>query len=442
MKSINATRQTLILALFVMTPFLVTPITYELFEFPKMMFVYIITIALGGLSLTGFILAPDFEFSKISRALKQSTERKVGFGVLLFVGANLLSGLSSIYPHTVWWGYYSRFSGGLFSIFCYAIIFFILKSLGKERLQNILKTLVWVGGLVSIYGIAQHFGLERDRWVQDVTARVFSSFGQPNWLAAFLVLVLPLNLSFLIQEKLLAKRATWYFLAIINFAALWFTFSLSGIIAFAVCFLLFVFFLERNLRKQNWLWLALFAVSCLLTTILQPGLAQGRFEDVVKTITKRVALIKPVFAAATSDYSVGDTGDIRLIVWQGILKEVVSSPHNFIIGTGPETVAYTFLPFRPAAMNQTSEGSFLYNKAHNYFLDLLSNTGIIGLGIYLLLNFYAVVVTFKKRADPLLLALGIALVGNSITNFFGWPTVVSTLVFFLYLAVIDNYQYD
>lgn len=365
----------------------------------------------------------------------------VTLALVVFVATNIISALLSPYPYTAIWGYYSRFSGGLVSILCYGTIFFILRGESKTTLRTVLATVLITSGLVSIYGVAQHFGLEEGRWVQDVTARVFSSFGQPNWLAAFLVLVLPLNLYFLMAESDRRKKIILTILTVLNFSALWFTFSVSGISAFAICFLLFVVFLDKKTRAQNWPWLLLVTSLWIFVCLWQPGLARARFEDAADAISKRLSLTVTAYAAE-GNFKVGDTGDIRLILWPGVLPAALSSPKNFLLGTGPETFAYSFLPWRPAAMNNTSESGFLYNKAHNYFLDLLINTGLLGLSAYLFLNTVALVTAFKRRKNVLSLAVGSALAGNIITNFFGWPTVTTNLIFVLYLAILSGKNYD
>ena len=57
---------------------------------------------------------------------------------------------------------------------------------------------------------------------------------------------------------------------------------------------------------------------------------------------------------------------------------------NDTLGMGTETFAFAFYQFRPVGHNLTSEWDFLYNKAHNEYLNYLATTGIFGLGSYLL----------------------------------------------------------
>ena len=85
--------------------------------------------------------------------------------------------------------------------------------------------------------------------------------------------------------------------------------------------------------------------------------------------------------------------DIRKIVWQGSLDLWKAFP---LFGTGPETFGFTYYWTRPAAHNLTSEWDFLYNKAHNEYLNYLATTGMVGTIPYLVLIFTVLIVLIKK----------------------------------------------
>lgn len=107
MKSLNAIRDVLILSLLVVTPFLVTTFTYELFEFPKMMFVYTVTILLIALSFTQWIVNSKklgFKYlAAAGRRLVANKKLNVTTLVILFVVANAISTTFSPYLYTSLW---------------------------------------------------------------------------------------------------------------------------------------------------------------------------------------------------------------------------------------------------------------------------------------------------------------------------------------------------
>ena len=108
--------------------------------------------------------------------------------LFIFFASQLVSSLFSIDRHTSLRGYYSRFHGGLLSSLSYLLLYYALVSnLDRKRVLKSLYTLLISALLVSLYGLAEHFGIDAQYWVQDVQNRVFSTLGQPNWLAAWLV---------------------------------------------------------------------------------------------------------------------------------------------------------------------------------------------------------------------------------------------------------------
>jgi O-antigen ligase len=101
-----------------------------------------------------------------------------------------------------------------------------------------------------------------------------------------------------------------------------------------------------------------------------------------------------------------------------------------IIGTGPETFPYEFQKFRPPELNYSSEWDFVFNKPHNYYLELLTTIGAVGTLFYLLIVFKSM-----GSGDKFYVP---GLVAFYVTNVFGWPTVTTALLFWLFLAGIEQ----
>jgi len=150
-----------------------------------------------------------------------------------------------------------------------------------------------------------------------------------------------------------------------------------------------------------------------------------------------------------------ESGVIRKYVWQGAINAWNSSWKTRFIGTGTETFAFTFYKFRPVAHNLTSEWDFLYNKAHNEYLNYLATTGIFGLGSYVLFIGVFVVwfiryalggMRYAENKQSLLpvphtsLLIPISLFSGwlsiLVTNFFGFSVVIQQVFLFLFPAII------
>jgi tetratricopeptide (TPR) repeat protein len=136
-----------------------------------------------------------------------------------------------------------------------------------------------------------------------------------------------------------------------------------------------------------------------------------------------------------------ESGTIRKIVWQGAIQVWKHYP---VFGTGVETFAYSYYLYRPAAHNMTSEWDFIYNKAHNEYLNFMANTGTVGIFTYLTMVGFSIYLMSKKllrqsegedNPDFLMPSAFIAgFISILVTNFFGFSVVPIQLLFFLYPA--------
>src|SRR3989338_1174171 len=168
------------------TPLLLTKYNSELFEFNKMLFVYIVTVIVTVAWMLKSIREEKFSI------------RNTPFDIplILFFLSQVISTIYSIDPHISIWGYYGRFNGGLLSIICYLVLYgAAVTHLTKQNIQTFILAALSSGFLVALYGVAQHFGVDDHLWVQDVKNRVFSTLGQPNWLAAYMAILIPITVS-------------------------------------------------------------------------------------------------------------------------------------------------------------------------------------------------------------------------------------------------------
>jgi O-antigen ligase len=231
-------------------------------------------------------------------------------------------------------------------------------------------------------------------------------------------------------------------LPIALYAAFWFTYSRSGLLGLAVAMGTFLIFLGKENLWKNWRPLLLVGLVWLIISLL--------------TFSSKIA-----FAATPSTEGqergsppseprsvTGSTVDIRLAVWKGTLNLIKNHP---LLGTGPETFAYSFLPYRPVELNQTAEWEFLYNKAHNEYLNLAACTGLLGLTTYLLLvgkfiwwntrEFMQIKANERKCANERILRAGIfaGWMGVLVSDFFGFSVVTTSLLFWLFMALSISY---
>ena len=385
--------------LFFLTPFVFTRYNYELFEYNKMMFVYFLTVFIVGFSLIRMIHEKKFIFQKTP----------LDIPLIIFLASQILSTVFSIDPHTSIWGYYSRSNGGLLSIISYLLLYWALAGnlsllkdeARKEQILHYLKAAIFGGLVISLWGILEHFGFSfsclllthkfnDSCWVQDVQARVFASLGQPNWMAAYLGMLLFPALYFALATKQKLISGAYYLISILNYLAFTYTNSRSAAIGMLISIILFLGLagarvIKDKAQKSEKLipYISVFVVFILITLLFGSGLT-SRFKLIAQDGPVNPQSSTAAASSGTSQLESGGTESlkIRLIVWQGAIEIFKHYP---VFGSGVETFAYSYYQYRPLAHNMVSEWDFLYNKAHNEYLNYLATTGIVGLAAYLLI---------------------------------------------------------
>lgn len=437
--------------LFALVPLLFTPWNYELFEFNKMIGVYMLTIIITGAWMVKSITQKEFHVARTP----------LDIPIALFVSSQFVSSLFSMDPHVSWFGYYSRFNGGMFSIMSYVLLYYAYVSNLKDDsgIKN-LKVVLGSGAIVALYGVAERLGVDKNLWVQDVQNRVFSSLGQPNWLAAYLVALLPISLAFGLKKYL------WFGVSVLFFVVLLFTRSRSGLLGFAVADVVFWGLIFLQTKRPLISFVILHVSFVILFVFFGPSLPiPSLSRSPIIEATPSASYTAPLLETGGTE-----SGTIRKYVWQGAINAWQSSLKTYLIGTGTETFAFAFYQYRPVGHNLTSEWDFLYNKAHNEYLNYLATTGIFGLGSYLL--FIGVFIVWfikcqmsnvkdqinlkaqssKKSLDfgfdwkfdiwILEFALFAGWISILVTNFFGFSVVILQVFLFLFpaMALVGNKQ--
>jgi len=443
--------------LFFFLPIILFPKTSEIFEFNKIVFVYATVVIIVAAWITKMVLAKKIIFRRTS----------LDIPLLIFLASQILSTIFSLDPRTSIFGYYSRFHGGLLSTFSYSLLYWaFVSNMTKDNTKKILISLISSAYIVSAYAILQRIGIDKNFWDQDVQKRVFSTFGQPNWLAAWISAVIPLTWAYLISNYQFSisnfknkKFLLLLGLSILFFLTLLFTKSRSGLLGFITAFAIFWggLFLIRKGGKKLIATFALITSTLLITTFIAGSVWTPSLREV------RSEKLEMRSEDITGEGGT-ESGKIRKIIWKGALNIWRYYP---IFGSGVETYAYSYPAFRPPEHNQTSEWEYIYNKAHNEYLNFASTTGIVGLlsyitlivtAIYLLLreskidvtNFANNLRTARKRFSEnsrfisnlrdingriISLALFSGYTSILVTNFFGFSVVPTALLFFIYPAI-------
>lgn len=451
----------------------------------------------GGLfSILSYVLLYYAFVSNLKEEEEKSTSAKEGFdikrvylfigGVVVFIAGTLIS---SQIKTTVEAGIpFQMLATLVTALFSFALF---MKAAPVGFIKRSIYAIFTSAFLVILWGLPSHFGydptcllfrgtLDVACWTNDFQpkVRIFSTLGQPDWLAAYLAVLIPLIAGFFILEtKKLAAQASkfsfknskflipgvYFVFFALSYLALLYTQSRSAIIAAwliipALLIWYFWFYVKPKFEKKKLsvdfkaAAIILLAVGFItffagqpfgqLEKFTLPGIStrlMAPAKPAAKTAPKPVA---PQPAAPVTEFGGTDSGTIRKIVWQGAIDIWKNNP---IFGSGLETYAFAYYQYRPAAHNLTSEWKFLYNKAHNEYLNYLATTGTFGIITYLSIIGVFLFITFRylsqKRKNPpgndfLIVAILAGYGTILITNFFGFSVVIINIFFYIIPAFV------
>ncbi|KPL04481.1 MAG: hypothetical protein AMJ90_00620 [candidate division Zixibacteria bacterium SM23_73_2] len=246
------------------------------------------------------------------------------------------------------------------SYFCLYVL--VLETVrDSKRRKVVINALIFVTLAVCVYGILQRVGFYLFNWVPASGFRISSFYGNPNLLATHLVAVIPLLF------VLILKKLNWTGImagATLGLAlvCLIFTGTRSSWIGF-VGSLVFLFFLLRWVKtfKLNWkalLTLGIIFLIVLSIIIINWDIIAGRISQMIS------------FSGSVS---------IRIHLWEVTFDLIKSAP---ILGTGLGTFPVEFSRFKYPDFNLEVPIENILN-AHNEYLEILAEMGILGLVIFL-----------------------------------------------------------
>ncbi len=231
----------------------------------------------------------------------------------------------------------------------------------KDKFNKLAVALTLAGSLVSLYGLYQYLvGVEMDAaWLDvannpDIRARIYSVFYNPNILAEYLVMLIPISVGLFWYNKKLGKKVLFLGTSLLMSLALVLTLSRGGWLGFAFSAFVFVLLVEKRLLLSV-IPLSLLGLYFLPQTIVNRILSIGNLSD--------------------------SSNAYRLKIWS-ITGDIIRD--NKAIGIG-----FGHLPFKQTF--ETYIRTMPARHAHNTFLELTAELGLIGLLVFLIFLF----VTFK-----------------------------------------------
>lgn len=267
-------------------------------------------------------------------------------------------------------GVYGR-NNGLILLISSMVFFLISVSQKIKALEDLtLKRLSQAGWFVLAYFYIQFFGWDLIPWDQ-IYGTPVSTLGNPNFLSAFISLIILANFGNFItskgDRKSLILFLSFCLLAII---ALFLTNSQQGILLLLVgaWILLGKFFFEKGKRLiiRSWMAITVVSFAAVALGVANIGIGQRIFQE----------------------YSLA----IRREYWLAGISMFKDKP---IFGNGFDSYLYNFDANKSENFVKNYGESLTSSSAHNVYIDSLQGSGFAGL-LYLALNFLVTVLATKR----------------------------------------------
>ena len=145
------------------------------------------------------VYAQESQKQALKRLWGHITATPLLLPTLALVAVYLLSTAASLVPRVSLLGSYQRLQG-TYTTFSYIVIFLlVLQGMRRrEQIERLITVLILVSLPISLYGLVQHAKLDPLPWGGDVTRRVASNMGNAIFVAAYLIMVVPLTMARLI----------------------------------------------------------------------------------------------------------------------------------------------------------------------------------------------------------------------------------------------------
>ncbi|MFA7308817.1 MAG: O-antigen ligase family protein [Patescibacteria group bacterium] len=404
---IGKLRTWLILLLVFLLPVWVLPISYDWFEIPKAYLFY--SISSGVLFLTCIELIKTRTFY-----LPRSGALTAAFVFLL---SQWIALLFSVHPLTSLLGNYFRFSGGVLELtlmFLLSLIWVDSAHRDPEYNTILLKVIALTALVTSVISIgmqgAYHYLFSQ---------RLYGTFGQPDFLAAWVSVTIPVSIYLATEKKEGVWRFMWMGISILSVVAVLATFSRAAIIAMVVSALLTGFYFLRHHKKKMVLSGTVFILAITLFIYKVPAIS-SRFNS-------------HNFSELTTEQTLQGTTSLRLLAWSGTADAILHRP---VLGYGPDTLLYVFPEFRPRRINDHIEWAFRFDRAHSDILEIAFGSGLLGLALYLIFLVVCIRQQFTKGVDSRVSILVTSVIVMYVVNhLFSFPTSATLLLFWMIVAI-------
>jgi tetratricopeptide (TPR) repeat protein/O-antigen ligase len=321
---------------------------------------------------------------------------------LALVAVYLLSTIASVVPRTSLLGSYQRLQGTYTSLSYVLVFFMMLQGIrSRKQVERFVTTIILTSVPIALYGILQHYGLDPLPWGGDVRTRVAANMGNAIFIAAYLIMVLPLTLYRTVESftAILSSEesrpvdvllgAAYVFILALQAICIFFSQSRGPWLGL-IGGLFFFFLVLAVVRRWRWLvWLAVAGVVAVAAFLVVFNLPATPLEPL-----RSVPYVGRLGRVLDKEES---TSKVRLLIWQGAIDMILPHPPlekpdgspdrlnwaRSLIGYGPESMYVAYNRFYPPELAHIEKRNASPDRSHNETFDSLVTTGLIGFAVYM-----------------------------------------------------------
>ncbi len=328
--------------------------------------------------------------------------RRLTLGAMFLLAlATVAATLTSVDPVRSLAGAPYRGQGTLFTLACLGIAISMVAGVRSRRQQDrIVLALLAPSIPVVVYALLQSGGWDVYPWQLEAGApsyRVFGTLGHPSFLAAYLVMIVPLTaaeaIRCLFASHLSGDDGRWTGL----FSGRWSP-VVSGRTAEWAIGLLLLLLLAGQVTALLWAERRAGLLGLLAGGLTFALLSARLWLPRQKVSAGAIALLPAalVLAAAVTTPAAGrladlssdpyGTGTQRVLVWETAGHLLYDSPSRLLSGFGPSTLDLVMAGHRPPALDELV-GDAPFDHTHSAAWEAVTTTGLFGLLAYIGLVF-------------------------------------------------------
>ncbi len=282
------------------------------------------------------------------------------------------------------------------------LYFIVSRSLNKQKTINwLLLITVIVGTILGAYGIFQYLGIDFEFWRGNVArGQVFGLFGNVNYYAEYIIVPLALALGLFLFKERTWNRVFLLVAILMMGIALLLTFTRSSYLAIAIAIPVILFLghhsSDSDAQKKYYkkLMLALLLIAVIASALVFVPHPFNKDDMPLGKLKNRISI-----TALTSGPSVLR----RVATWKFTWMMIED---RFLSGSGLGTYAYHSLKYQADFFSQGQNRDIYPHgyamQAHNEYLQVWSELGIIGLLSFLwiiFVYFRTVLLALQKMKD-------------------------------------------